>query len=266
MNSHAHPDDQLMLSLPQRNPGKPSSAFPGQQLYNELSAIYDLQEREIQVGSTNFSLVVVREPDSLLERILPEDFALDERMPYWAQLWSSSFVLARYCLEHRDLRRKRVLDLGCGLGLAGIAAAKAGASVVMVDYERDALRFARLNAGKNLAPETGSSSILFREIDWRIPGEIGRFDVILAGDVVYERRNFLPLLNLLYHALKVDGLAVFAEPDRAIGREFFSLAVDKGFEVAASAQLLEEPGGRTSTIIRGELRLPMTFRSCKENP
>jgi predicted nicotinamide N-methyase len=264
MNAHTQPADQLSMSLPQRNQRRPSPIFPGHQLYDELSAIYDLEVREIQVGSTNFTLVVVREPDSLLERIPPESFVLDERMPYWAQLWSSSLVLARHCLEHDDLRGKRVLDLGCGLGLIGIAAAKVGASVVMVDYENDALRFARLNAETNLSPEVVSSSIVFKGMDWRIPEEMGRFDLILAGDVVYERRNFLPLLNLLYETLNGDGLAVFAEPDRVIGKEFFSLAVDKGFKVATSTQLLEGPCGRASTIIRGELSLPKTPRSRKE--
>ncbi len=98
-------------------------------------------------------MTVVRDPDVLLERVTPVQFAQDERLPYWAELWTSSFALARFCLEENGFRGKRVLELGCGVGLVGLSAASGGAHVVMTDYEHDALLFSLYNAMVNLTPD-----------------------------------------------------------------------------------------------------------------
>ena len=64
--------------------------------------------------------------DVLLEEIDPVSFAEDERLPYWAELWPSAVALARYAIQHLDLTGRRVLELGCGLGLVGVAGGGGG--------------------------------------------------------------------------------------------------------------------------------------------
>ncbi len=66
-------------------------------------------------------------------------FAEDERLPYWAELWPSAIGLAHYLDRDVSLRGKHVLELGCGLGLLGVIAARDGARVLCTDYEPDAL-------------------------------------------------------------------------------------------------------------------------------
>jgi hypothetical protein len=123
----------------------------------------------------------------------------------------------------------------------------------MTDYEGDALLFAQQNAARNLSPEQ-FARIRFRALDWRSSADIGRYDIIIAADVVYERRNFIPLLRLTRDSLLVGGVAQFTDPDRSIGHSFRDEATMDGFTVAAYANPVTLQG-RTHTIVRYEVRL-----------
>ncbi len=168
------------------------------------------------------------EPDALVEQIFPlagRDLALlrprdteallddttfgdDEYVPYWADLWPSAELLAR-TVAVRSLRGARVLELGCGLGLPSLAAALAGGRVLATDWSQDAVRAAEANARRN---ELHITTLLS---DWREPDELlarGPWDLVLAADVVYERRNVEPLCSLL---MQMDSETWLADPGRA---------------------------------------------------
>ena len=110
-----------------------------------------------------------------------------EEPPYWSFCWASGLAMARYLAERPEwVRGKRVLDFGAGSGIAGIAAARAGAlEVVVCDLDPLALAACRANATLNQV-ELSYSSDFFAEAD--------RFDLILVADVLYDRAN-LPLLD-----------------------------------------------------------------------
>jgi len=160
----------------------------------------------------------------LLEAVDPVTFAEDERLPYWAELWPSSVGLARYVLQHLDLSGLQVLELGCGLGLVGIAAALRGARVLCTDYEPDALAFARHNARRNACRR-----MRFRLVDWRRPVLRQRYAYIFASDVIYEARNFGPLIAILQRFLARGGTAIFSDPGRLNAVPFFAGLRQRGF-------------------------------------
>jgi predicted nicotinamide N-methyase len=110
---------------------------------------------------------------NLTERGLPP--------PYWAFAWPGGQALARHLLDHPDLvRGKRVLDFAAGSGLAAIAAAKAGAaSAAAAEIDRFAIAAIGLNAKLN--------SVGLETIEADILGQAGGWDLVLAGDVCYER-------------------------------------------------------------------------------
>jgi predicted nicotinamide N-methyase len=110
-----------------------------------------------------------------------------EDPPYWAFCWASGLALARFLAEQPQwVEGKRVLDFGAGSGVAGIAAAKAGAlEVVACDLDPLAIEACRANAELNDVTLTYSADF-FAEQD--------RFDLILVADVLYDRAN-LPLLD-----------------------------------------------------------------------
>ena len=137
--------------------------------------------------------VRLQQPEEAAE--LPDDGAVEwaPLAPYWAVLWRSGVALARE-LDGAELRGRRVVELGCGLAVPGIAAARAGALVLATDADADALELAARNARANgVELQTATA-------DWAHPAELvsrGPFDLVLAADVLYERASVAQLLALL---------------------------------------------------------------------
>ena len=133
------------------------------------------------------------QPDEAAE--LPDAGAVEWApiAPYWAVLWRSGVALARE-LDRVELRGLRVVELGCGLAVPSIAAARAGAAVLATDACAEALTLVARNANLNdVRVETAV-------VDWADPDELaGRapFDLVLAADVLYERASVPLLLSLL---------------------------------------------------------------------
>jgi ETFB lysine methyltransferase len=120
-------------------------------------------------------------PRSAEDLISEEDFEHDERLPYWADIWPSSLILAEWMLEAE--RRGRAVELGCGVGLVTSAAMLAGLDVLATDYYEDALAFTRLNARLNTGCEPATL-----HLDWReLPGILRAVPFVFASDVLYER-------------------------------------------------------------------------------
>jgi predicted nicotinamide N-methyase len=113
--------------------------------------------------------------------------------PYWAVLWRSGVALARE-LDGLELAGLRVVELGCGLGVPSLAAARAGASVLATDASPEALAVVARSARENGVPiETAA-------VDWGEPEELVRrapFDLVIAADVLYDRASVAQLLSLL---------------------------------------------------------------------
>ena len=129
--------------------------------------------------------------------------------PFWAFAWAGGQGLARYVLDHpASVAGKRVLDFASGSGLVAIAAARAGASeVTAADIDPWTEHAIRLNAGHNRA------EISFRGEDL-VGTELGEIDVVLAGDVFYDR-GFADLLIPWFAQLKAAGITVLCgDPGR----------------------------------------------------
>ena len=165
--------------------------------------------------------------------------------PYWAFCWPGGQAVARYLLDHPTLvEGKRVIDFAAGSGVSSMAAARAGAAgVVANDIDELSLIAARLNAKANgLAIETSSE-------DW-LAGPEGApdADVVIAGDVCYEREMSVRALAWLRtHAAK-GRLVLLGDP----GRNYFSaqgLEELARYEIPTSLQL-ENRGMRETVVWR----------------
>ena len=111
--------------------------------------------------------------------------------PYWAFAWAGGQALARYILDHPDLAAgRRVLDFGAGSGLVALAAAKAGADhVIAADIDRFAVAAISRNAKAN--------GLTIEAVDKDVIGSRDHFDLILVGDMCYERPLAEPLMAWL---------------------------------------------------------------------
>src|SRR3954467_3868236 len=114
-------------------------------------AAEDLIDQDIELPGGPLTLLQPREVAEL-----PDEGEVQwaPLAPYWAVLWRSGVALARK-LDGSDLRGRRVVELGCGLGVPSLAAARAGAEVLATDIDTDALSLVERNAQANgLAVET----------------------------------------------------------------------------------------------------------------
>ena len=150
----------------------------------ELTRRFRTTTRALRVAERDVALLSPANADDLISE---DDYVRDERLPYWADLWPSAQILGNEVAIMR-FRGQRVLELGCGLGVVAIGAVLAGAEVTATDYYEDALLFAQLN----VAEATGQA-IATRMVDWvSMPEDLGKFDVVLASDVLYEHRSRPP--------------------------------------------------------------------------
>ncbi len=166
--------------------------------------------------------------------------AINVPPPYWAFAWAGGQALARYVLDNAMLfQGRRVLDLGSGSGLTAIAAMKAGAATCLAnDIDAISIAAVRLNAEANGATIEVSDADLLEAAP-------GAFDVILVGDLFYERQLADRVLAFVMAAKAKGALSLIGDPQRNYfpkGR--FEKAAD--YEVAVTRELEDQLIKRTA--------------------
>ena len=170
----------------------------------------ELAETTIELAGQTLT---IEHPPDAVELIDEEAFEHEEFLPYWAEVWPSGVALAGVVASRR-LRSTLVLELGCGLALPSIAAALGGARVLATDWSPDALVFAERNAARN------GATLETALVAWSHADELvtrGPWQLVLAADVLYERRNVEPLLELLP---RLGSEVLLADPGRPALRAF----------------------------------------------
>lgn len=182
---------------------------------------------EVSLCGRDWTLDRAADLETLWESMVDDDFDDDERLPYWTELWPSSLVLGEHLFAHKEMiAGKNCLDIGCGLGLTAIIASWLGAHVVAMDYEFEALRFARNNAALNNVVQPQ-----WTLMDWRFPAVRPKsVDVMWGGDIMYETRFVEPVLSFLDHCLVSGGCAWVAEPNRNVYNEFKAQLDERGWK------------------------------------
>ncbi|MCI0357525.1 MAG: protein N-lysine methyltransferase family protein [Planctomycetaceae bacterium] len=222
-------------ALPSSKPSIANLAIPG-----------GWTEREVTVGSHTFRLLTPADPDEFLNHLAePADTSQPHLAdPYWAKLWPAATFLAEIILREAWPQagpKSKVqgpmsdfglwtldfgpacLELGCGSGLAALAA---GYDVTFSDYVPQAVQLAIENAARNGFP--GAKGLV---LDWRQPPD-RQFPLIVAADVTYDRANIEPLLWTIERMLAPGGEAWLGDAGRGPAAEFLQLAQDRGWSVS----------------------------------
>jgi ETFB lysine methyltransferase len=216
----------------------------------QLRQRFNVVEQRLTLGSFCFRMLHPRSADDLIDEVA---FNYDERLPYWAEIWPSAYVLAQRIADivspalsrtergTEEHQQPRLLELGCGCGLAIMAALAAGFSVTAADYYPEALEFVRLNAALNGLPPPET-----RTVDWReYPPELVDFDVVIAADVLYERNYSRLIAAAFQQSLRPNGLGLLTDPQRTKAESFPDDCRHAGMHIAAPEVFgpLSVPGG-----------------------
>lgn len=168
-------------------------------------------------------------------------YAADEYVPYWPQLWPAARMLAKVVVREKweaYPQPVRVLEVGCGLGLAGVAALARGLDVTFSDVDETALAFAAANARLN-----GFAAFRTRPLDFRCPPDDEKYPVVIGSDLMYEERLVAPLVGLLRAVLAPSGVCLITDPDRTPARVFRWKLAEAGYDVEPELVRAGEPGG-----------------------
>ncbi len=181
----------------------------------------------LEIGGRAISVVRPGDPDRLLDDPAVLDWnRRDDYMPYWAYLWPGAYLLADAVIREPWPDRARMvgpfdaLEIGCGLGLAGLAALSKGRSVLFTDYDAAPLDFvAQQRRDERVRPH----AIRRAALDWRHLSD-EKYPVILGADVIYEAVLVPLVANLLARLLAPGGVGLIATPYR-VAAEAFPAAV-----------------------------------------
>jgi predicted nicotinamide N-methyase len=173
------------------------------------------------------------------EQLRHEEGGAGRPIPYWARPWPAGLALARALAADPPAPGARVLELGCGLGLPSLVAARAGAEVTATDGATDAVAYAAHSMALNEVEATVAHA------DWALAGAAlaagGPWDLVLAADVLYTQANVETAVRLLPRLVGAGGEIRLADPGRAGARELLAAA-------RASFLIANRPAGEDATI------------------
>jgi 2-polyprenyl-3-methyl-5-hydroxy-6-metoxy-1,4-benzoquinol methylase len=175
-----------------------------------------------------FSSPVLRpsNPNDVLDQIPEQAYDNDKFLPYWAEQWPSSEIMLNYLKSGTISQKSTIIELGCGLGIISTALALQNHTVIATDISCDALLFTKINSCNN-GTKTAPCCV-----DWRALPFKGRFDVLVASDILYESRWIDPILSCCRQLLHPDGKAIIADPCRRFWPEFKKRAAEEGFKTS----------------------------------
>ncbi len=221
-----------------------------QRLPAETLALYNNIKKQYSVGfeslrlSRELHLHLLKITD--LEQVLggKDPLKNPSEFPFWIRLWEAAIVLSRFMVNLAPASGTTVLELGAGLGAPGLAAAALGCSVTLSDYEQLILDFERVSAAA-----TGLEDVHFKLLDWLDPPVMEKFDIVLGAEVLFRDEFFDPLLNILRHTVKPDGVVYMAHDSKRQSVYPFLQKAEKEFAVSVSKRELKSLEGQKEIIL-----------------
>lgn len=215
---------------------------PERQIYNRIKAKYKLTFDRFDIGEKRLQLLKIADLEEFLDGKDP--FANVSEFPFWIRLWDAAMVLAYVLGSQQDTEGKQLLELGAGLGAPGLAAAAAGFTVTLSDYEDIIMDFQKVSAAAS-----GLQGIKFAHLDWLETQTLEPFDVLAGAEILFRDEFFEPLLNIFSTLLKPGGTIFLAhDATRQSLPKFLKLA-DKEFDIALKKQTINRDGSEKTIII-----------------
>lgn len=206
--------------------------MPGDSIPDDgIGAGYRTRIIDLKLGGHDYRIRALADrqqyadPDGLAERagISSAQWCL------FGQLWPAGRVLAG-AMAVLDIAGKRILEVGCGLGLASLVLQRRRADITASDHHPLAEPFLRDNAARN-----GLPVVAYRDLPWPIDDvPLGRFDLIIGSDVLYERQHVAQLAALLHRHARAGAEIMITDPGRGFGNLLSHALHDQDYSVDAT--------------------------------
>lgn len=203
-----------------------------QAIYQRIRQQYTVAFEPLELGPVRLHMATVADLEPLLEGKDP--LSNPSGFPFWVRLWESAIVLARYLAGQQYAAGTKLLELGAGMGAPGLAAAAAGCSVTLTDYEERILDFERLSAAASRL-----ENVRFSILDWKNPPPMERYDIIVGAEILFREEFFEPLLKVIGMALKPRGILYLAHDVRRQSLMPFLRKAETEYAIAASTRTLK---------------------------
>ncbi len=210
-----------------RRPSVPQAitSFSPQAPLDELLALaqtkFPCDFERIKIGSLELDLLQLTDMEAYIDT-LAQSATQSIELPFWARIWPTSILLATFLRNLPAAETTRVLELGAGVGLCGLVAARLGFAVTITDNNEDALLFSQINILRNGLSQRAGVEL----VDFTRTGLDRRFSLILGSEVLYHEETYRPLVKfLLRHIGSAPGSEVLlAKSYKLKAKRFFSLA------------------------------------------
>ena len=142
----------------------------------------------------------------------------EEHCPYFGVMWEAGIGLSQ--LLNKDMcENKRILEIGCGLGLPSFVATRFGGDVIATDFHADVPIFLKVNQEKN------NIKFDYQVMNWRnsierTSASLGQFDLVLGSDILYESQHAMEVAKALIAFLKPGGKIILSDPGRSYVQKF----------------------------------------------
>ena len=153
---------------------------------------YALKRHSERLGSVDLEIETLDDLDKAINDLcesadlkMQDAVFTEDLCPYFGVVWPAARAVSEHVARMGGwMKDKRVLELGCGLALPSLVAAKLGAKVVATDFHPDVPKFLERNIEINGLKGTGA--LEYREYDWRAQAPLGEFDFVIGSDILYE--------------------------------------------------------------------------------
>ena len=188
---------------------------------------YKLIQKTIKLDNLRIKLYQSENLDAYFDAMTSVDFGVDERFPYFVNIWESGIQLSNFFLKDYKLSNKNIIELGSGGGIVGITLGLSGNHVLFTDFETDALKLCEINAYLNKFKNYDTLLC-----DWRNFPEIEKdFDYIIGSDLLYEKRFVMPLYNTVKPFINKGCVFILSDPGRNHIMEFIELFKDDNYKI-----------------------------------
>lgn len=207
---------------------------------SEFFEKYEVDTVELKIRGKKFFFFLPKDISKFINQQNPLD-----NFPLWARIWEGAIVLADYIYSLNLETQRCLLEIGSGVGVAGIIAASLGHDVTITDYNKDAIAFACANACKNLGSK---NTVKIKILDWRKPEISKKYDYIIGSSVIYKEESFDPILDLFHMALKKDGQIILSENFSKNSLKFLEV-LSRKYKVQAMKKILRSDKRKTFVIL-----------------